>query len=216
MKRNRLPIWVIAATGAAILFLGDIAIELLMDDLKNKVQPYRYVFWGLLILAFLTAVIGAIAGAKSKQPADLPDTILNKFDINDRKRLIDAFLNCSAMNTKEKRSLIAAQLPVEIKHRIGSHPGNIGDVESIVATAMEFDGGMNKLLEVIAYFEGETRNIRNLREVVDEVVNGSKVQVKFDLPPIESTVSGPKKIIRDSNSTVLDKLTRSGDSDRGA
>lgn len=209
------PVWIFPALVVAVGFIGQLAINLVTDDIKDKLLPYRYWIWAFLIFAFLTAVVWEIVQARTKGEAGTPETILNQFDLGERRRLIEAFLGCSSMSTKEKRSLIVSQLQADKRNRINRFNENIEDVESIVSNTLEINGGMNELLKIIAYFEGDTTNMRNLRKVVDEVINRSEGQAKFNLPPVHSPVSRPKKIIRDSNASVLDKLTRSGESDRG-
>lgn len=217
MKNARMPVWLFPAIIVAVGFIGNIAINLFTDDIKDKLQPYKYWIWGVLVLAFLIAVIGAIAEAtsKSKQAGNPTDAYFTQIDIDDRKKLVDAFLRCACMSIKEKRDSIVMQLPPDIRNKIGRFPGNIDDVSGIIGAAMESHGGMWELMRVLEFFEGDTTNMRNLRVVVNEVVSGSEGQAKFDLPPVHPPVSRPKKIIRDSNASVLDKLTRSGESDRG-
>ena len=88
--------WIIAALIAGIVFLGGVAVEVLSDDLKRILEPYRNYVWSILGLAFLAAIIMAIKESRAKDdpPEEKPqserdisagevkDSILNTGDKN--------------------------------------------------------------------------------------------------------------------------------------
>lgn len=49
-----------AAIFAFVLFLGNVAIEVLGDDLKESLKPYRFWVWLVLAVSLLVTVVGAV------------------------------------------------------------------------------------------------------------------------------------------------------------
>jgi hypothetical protein len=65
--------WLIAAIFAFILFLGNVAVEVLGEDLKEWLRPYRLWVWLVLPISLLVTVIGAVREArKPQEPGGAP------------------------------------------------------------------------------------------------------------------------------------------------
>ena len=75
-KRKRNKKWILGALVAVIVFLGEVAIEALSDDLERILEPYHYYVWSALGLAFIAAIIMAIKESRSKDdpPEEKPQS----------------------------------------------------------------------------------------------------------------------------------------------
>jgi hypothetical protein len=73
-RRKKNKGWIIVALAAIVLFVGDVAVEVLSDDLKRVLEPYRIYVWSALVLAFVTAVFMTIREwrAKDDPPQEQP------------------------------------------------------------------------------------------------------------------------------------------------
>lgn len=72
--------WLAAAVLAFLLFLGNVAVEVLGDDLKERLKPYRFWVWLVLLISLVVTIIGAVREAKKigGQEGGSPDGIPNK------------------------------------------------------------------------------------------------------------------------------------------
>lgn len=87
---QNLRAWLIAVTFALVLFLGNIAVEALGDDLKEQLKPYRIWVWGVLGVALLVTIIGTILQIKKQRDSEKVDDNIspqNKKNISGEKNL---------------------------------------------------------------------------------------------------------------------------------
>jgi len=90
---------------------------------------------------------------------------------SDRRRLVDALLDCNCIATPQSRDAIIGGLNKNIRSRIARR-GNIRqDVESLVSACLEFARGIESLLETVRYYEGEPSMAwRRLEQVARETL----------------------------------------------
>ena len=86
-----------------------------------------------------------------------------------RRRLVDALLQCNCMTTSTSRNQIISQLPAEIGTTIPRHENTKADVFSIVTRVNDFKNGLNSLLEVVNFFEGNSDAWNNLQQVIGKI-----------------------------------------------
>jgi hypothetical protein len=63
--RKRKRGWIIAAMLAVILLLGEVAIEVLSNDLQELLHPYRKYVWTVLGLALIATIIMAFRESRA-------------------------------------------------------------------------------------------------------------------------------------------------------
>lgn len=86
-----------------------------------------------------------------------------------KAKLVGALLDCDCMKDAASRNQVVNQLPPQIWQRINRFQNDRQDVMSIVNTCLQFDGGLEKLFELIEFFEGDSRGWQQLRRVSEEV-----------------------------------------------
>lgn len=91
-------------------------------------------------------------------------------------KLVAALLGCDCMKDAESRNQVVKQLPDEIGQKIQRFTGARQDVVSIVNTCLQFDDGLEKLLEVTKFFEGDSRAWREVQRASDEIKNSVHAQ----------------------------------------
>ncbi len=76
--------WLVAAIFAFLLFLGNVAVEVLGDELKEKLRPYRFWVWLVLVVSLAITIIGTIREAGKRQDSgdDSASKIANEGDGN--------------------------------------------------------------------------------------------------------------------------------------
>jgi TIR domain/Effector-associated domain 2 len=124
-------------------------------------------------------------------------------DPTDRAKLVEALLECDCMKTVNSRNTIVQDLPAEIHQRLQLRGTNKEDVNEIVRVCAQFPDGLEKLLQRVRYFEGESYFWRNLEQVVEEVLTKPSVPAPVASPPAAarsnagSTTSGSGNQITD-------------------
>lgn len=219
--RRKRRSWPIPALIAFISFLGGLASNLVADYIQKILEPYRRWVWGVCILAGIAAVIAAIVDAReTEEPARTPienDGLIanadgikeskeqpaamsfpQDFDLSSKRKLVEALLACDPMKTTESRDQAVADLPVEVGNKIKRHSNNKQDVDSIVTTCLQFAGGVERLLEVVRYYEGDTITWQKVlaaqREALPTVTNQppaggiTPAHPKPERPAVESGV----------------------------
>jgi hypothetical protein len=171
--------WPIPALIAFVSFLGGLASNLVASYIQTNLEPYRRWVWGVCILAGIAAVVAAIVDAREtekpastliendglianadrikeskEQPAAM--SFPQDFDLSSKRKLVEALLACDPMKTTQSRDQVVADLPAEIGNKIKRHSNTKQDVDSIITTCMQFAGGVEKLLEAVRYYEGDT------------------------------------------------------------
>lgn len=63
---------------AVVLLLGEVAIEVLSDDLKEMLRPYRIYVWSALGLAFIAAIVMAIRESRASDDPSAHDPLVER------------------------------------------------------------------------------------------------------------------------------------------
>ena len=80
--------------------------------------------------------------------------------------LTDALLTCSAMSLPEKRNDVLSQIRSDIRGAVPRRSDNKSDVMNIVQTACDYPGGLEDLLRIIHYREGQRAGWMKVERVV--------------------------------------------------
>lgn len=81
---------------------------------------------------------------------------LPELDINSRSKLVEALFSCDCMKSLQSRSRVIQKLPSEIQQKISAGGNNKQDVDDTLDSCLQFEDGMERLLEVVKYYEGNS------------------------------------------------------------
>lgn len=202
--------WPIPALLAFVLFLGGVASNIVASRIEASLEPYGRWVWGVCILACVAAVIAAVRDARKteepartliesgslitnanrikenkEQPAAMSFT--QDFDLSSKRKLVEALLACDPMKTTQSRDQVVTDLPDEIGNKIKRHPNSKQDVDSIVSVCLQFAGGVEKLLDVVRYYEGDTSAWRKVLAAQREILPAATNQ-----PPASGITPAPR------------------------
>jgi len=90
---------------------------------------------------------------------------LPELDINSRSKLVEALFSCDCMKSLQSRSRVIQKLPSEIQQKISAGGNNKQDVDDTLDSCLQFEDGMERLLEVVKYYEGNSFAWQKLEEV---------------------------------------------------
>src|SRR5882724_3063829 len=79
--RKRKRGWIIAAMLAVILLLGEVAIEVLSNDLQELLHPYRKYVWSVPGLALIATIVMAVRESRASDDT-FPDGPLGNRNIS--------------------------------------------------------------------------------------------------------------------------------------
>ncbi|MCI0336112.1 MAG: ATP-binding protein, partial [Acidobacteria bacterium] len=85
-------------------------------------------------------------------------------ELTDRDKLVKALLECDCMKTAQARSTIVQDLPAEIQQKIAGGGKAIMDIHEIVSICSEFPEGLEKLLQRVRHYEGDSFAWRQVEE----------------------------------------------------
>jgi hypothetical protein len=110
------------------------------------------------------------------------------FELDSKRKLVEALLACDPMKTTQSRDQTLADLPSQIGAKVKRHPNSKQDVDSIVTTCLQFAGGIERLLEVVRYYEGDTIAWQKVLAAQREALPGATNQ-----PPASGITSAHPK-----------------------
>jgi tetratricopeptide (TPR) repeat protein len=87
-------------------------------------------------------------------------------DFKLRKQLTDAFLACPVMSDRHSRDSVVSELPGNIPFNIPRSNVDRVDVANIITTCLKYSGGLEALVEVVRYFEGDSLGMQAVDEAV--------------------------------------------------
>lgn len=87
-------------------------------------------------------------------PLSYPD----KLQPPDRRRLVEALLECACLQTPADRDQVHADLPDTIRNKVNRRPNAKQDVDEFVRASLQFPAGLKPLLDIVAFYEDETAN----------------------------------------------------------
>lgn len=80
-----------------------------------------------------------------------------------KSELVNKLLACPTMHNRHSRDIVVQQLAAQISHAIPRNTIDIVDVTNIVTTCANFANGLQELINIIAFFEGNALPMQNLR-----------------------------------------------------
>jgi hypothetical protein len=89
----------------------------------------------------------------------------NNLSAKQREELSKAIFACSSMKEWKTRETIVYNLPDDIKFNIIRHTDEYTDVYNIIAACYNSDNGMERLLYILSYFEGSSKNYRKVEKL---------------------------------------------------
>lgn len=100
-----------------------------------------------------------------------------RLNINDKRELTDALLNCNCLKTQRSRDQVIDDLPEAIRHKIDRLPNDRQDVMSILSTCVAHTGDIECLMEIVGYYEGNSLAWQHLVEVRQKVFSRTNDQL---------------------------------------
>ncbi len=86
-------------------------------------------------------------------------------ELTDRDKLVEVLLECDCMKTALSRNTIVQDLPADIQQRLRAGGTAREDVNEIVRVCSQFPNGLEKLLQRVRSFEGETYAWTRVEEI---------------------------------------------------
>lgn len=80
-------------------------------------------------------------------------------------QLADALLACPAISDSQTRNAIVDDLPDFIEDKVKRYPAGRADVISIIKTCMQYEGGIQALLDAVHLYEDDSLPMRQVQEV---------------------------------------------------
>ncbi len=113
--------------------------------------------------------------------------------------LIDALLACPSISDKEKREAVIDDLPTNIKHNITRNSSGKFDVRNLVVTCQNYKGGLQALVEIIERFEGDSRSLQTVKQLVESHVSRPQAQLFSNVPAMPNYFSRPRQNAKDAD-----------------
>jgi len=98
---------------------------------------------------------------------------IGEIDFISKQRIVGALLGCDCLKTPQSRDQVIAALPGAIGNRINRHPSSKQDVLSMVNTCLQFSAGLEKLLDIVESFEGNSLPWKKVQTVLRETLPDS-------------------------------------------
>ena len=113
----------------------------------------------------------------------------NALSLTLKHKLVEVLLTCYCLNNTQSRDQVVAELPAAIRDKVNRYQNSKQDVNSIVTTSLQFTGGLDKLLEVIKYYEGNSLAWREVEGVLLEINDASlKQRLTGGIAPLPSVL----------------------------
>lgn len=106
-------------------------------------------------------------GGRPATPApDLPPPAVPVLNVTQTLALVKALLDCAAMADRQSRATIVANLPPGIRFNIQRSDRDREDVSRIVTAALGYPDGLDRLLEIVRFFEEDSFGMRAVDQVL--------------------------------------------------
>jgi formylglycine-generating enzyme required for sulfatase activity len=106
--------------------------------------------------------------------------------------LVNALLACPSVQQRARRDAIIGLLPDAIQNATARNDDALTDVLNLVSTALNYEGGLTKLVEAVRCFEHDSLSMRQVDQVVSEWRRASE----WRLPKSVTQPKGPRKPLR--------------------
>lgn len=107
-------------------------------------------------------------------PSDSGSGPGRKLSLAELARLVDAFLAVPSLSHPQTRQSIQAQLPPEIANQVPAGPTPRVEVLNLVQTCLRYPRGLDELLTVVKFFEGDSLPMQRVLQLVEELLPGSR------------------------------------------
>ena len=85
---------------------------------------------------------------------------------NQKSGLTDVLMNCSSMSRSESRNDVLSQIRSDVRGAVRHRPDTKSDVMNIILAASQYHGGLEELLSIIHYYEGQSLSWNKVERVV--------------------------------------------------
>lgn len=122
-------------------------------------------------------------------------------DFPAKKRLVDALIDCATVSIFSSRMAVLSQLPTEVTSRIPQDPHLHIYMVGMIEVCLNF-GAMDKLLDIVRYYEGDSDKRRRLDRVVRWLTFSEMILSKEQIDALDSILDSvklpwPPKTLRD-------------------
>jgi serine/threonine-protein kinase len=100
----------------------------------------------------------------------------------ERRKLVEVLLQCATISDYDKRTILIADMDAAISSRVNDNRATVFHVTELVKTCAEYDGGLDQLLEVLAFYEQGSIAMRQVQQTWDGLV--AQRQPKIVVPPV--------------------------------
>ncbi len=98
-------------------------------------------------------------------------------DKKQKRSLTNALLACPNISERERRNAIINDLPADIKHNITRNSNDKIEVNNLVKTCLNYEGGLQELIETLKYYEGETsESFQKVEKIIEEFADNSAAE----------------------------------------
>jgi hypothetical protein len=100
--------------------------------------------------------------------AGSPPTIAKRqFSFVAKTQLAEALLACPTMANRQKRETVINDLPDAIKSNIQRSDTDRFDVVNLITTVLNYANGMDELLAILRYYEGNSVGMQSVEQLFD-------------------------------------------------
>jgi len=97
------------------------------------------------------------------------DSSLGELSFQEKSTLVEKLLACPSVRNNGSRETIIKQLPIEISSGIERQAASRADIFNIVDTCMKYPDGLQALINVVRFFEKESRPMQYLEAFMEEL-----------------------------------------------
>jgi len=91
-----------------------------------------------------------------------------EWSVEQKRALVEALLACQTIQLNHGLEDVIGQLPPAIRNGIQRRDKLIADVANLVERCLSFEGGLQKLLEALAFFEADSEPYQRVKRLVAE------------------------------------------------
>lgn len=129
---------------------------------------------------------------------ELPLSVTPAITAVQNSTLVKALLGCEMMADRQTRATIVAALPPSIRFHIHHSELDLVDVSNIVTAAVNYPDGLDRLLEIVRFFEQNSLGMR----AVDQLLATWGVTMPQNPSPTIETVTTPAPTLRQEQVSV--------------
>ena len=101
--------------------------------------------------------------------APMANVSVGSLSFQKKTELVSKLLACPTMQDRHSRDVVVQQLPGQISRSISRHSVDTVDVTNIVSTCINFRDGLQTLVDIVAFFEGDALPMQQLRNFMQNL-----------------------------------------------